>query len=79
MQPIDTSNPLGIISFNNGIFKGPFFGGIGIEDAKRSPSVLYLHMRLRDDKLSGYAAAIAMNQKFCLPHWIEITKEKKAD
>jgi hypothetical protein len=33
-------------------------------------------MRLRGNKLNGYAAAIAMNQKFCLPYWIELTKEE---
>ena len=76
VHPIDVENPLGIISFKNGIFQGPFFGGVGTEDTKRAPNVLFLHMRLRGNKLNGYAAAIAMNQKFCLPYWIELTKEE---
>ena len=46
-------------------------------DAMRSPHILLLECRTRRNRLTGYVAAIAMDQTFCLPHWIELIQVSK--
>jgi CubicO group peptidase (beta-lactamase class C family) len=73
-QPIPVENPLGFVGFQDGVLKGPFFGAIPTDDARRSPHVLFLRLRLRDDSLYGYIAAAAMDRTFVLPSWMELKK-----
>lgn len=73
-QPIPVENPLGLVGFYDGVFKGPFFGAIPTDDARRSQSVLFLRLRLRDDTMYGYVAAVAMDRTFILPSWMALKK-----
>jgi hypothetical protein len=74
LSSLNMKTPLGGMGFNNGVFKGMFFGSITTSDAARAPHVIFITMKLRGDRLDGYAAAIAMDRKFCLPNWIELSK-----
>ncbi len=76
-QPIPVENPLGFVGFHDGILKGPFFGTIPTDDARRSPHVVFLRLRLRDGVMYGYAAAAAMDRTFILPNWMELKKVTK--
>jgi CubicO group peptidase (beta-lactamase class C family) len=71
---IGVQNPLGSISFRQGVFQAPFFGSIPTDDCKRSNHVLFLRLRMRGDTLSGVVAAVAMNRDFWLPHWMELRR-----
>lgn len=73
-RPMRVRNPLGRVRFRDGVFQAPFFGSIPTDDCKRSQHVLFLRLRRRGDTLSGVAAAVAMNQTFWLPHWMELKK-----
>jgi hypothetical protein len=73
-RAIQVPNPLGGISFRQGVFQAPFFGSILTDDCKRSPHVLFLRLRERGDTLSGVAAAVAVNRAFWLPHWMELRR-----
>jgi len=74
LSSLNMKTPLGRMGFNNGVFKGMFFGSIPTADTARAPHVIFITMKLRDDRLDGYAAAIAMDRNFCLPNWIELSK-----
>lgn len=73
-SPLNIKTPLGFIKFKKGIFSGPFFGNIKTEDTARSPHVIQLHMKLRGQRMSGYAAAVAIDKKFCFPSYIELKR-----
>ncbi len=72
--PVRVRSPLGGARFKDGVFEAPFFGTIETDDALRSGHVLFLRLREHGDKLSGVAAAVAMNQSFWLPYWTELRK-----
>jgi len=73
-SPLNVKTPLGDMSFKDGVFRGPFFGNIKNEDTSRSPHILFLNMKLRGKRMSGFIAAVAFDKKFCLPSWIELKK-----
>jgi len=73
-RPVPIQTPLGPLSFKDGIFQGAFLGTIPTDDSKRSSHVLFLRLKLRGNKLNGFAATVAINRKFVLPHWIELQK-----
>jgi hypothetical protein len=68
------ATPLGEMGFQDNLFKALFMLGITTPDAARAPHILLLECRHGRDRLTGYAAAVAMNQTFCLPYWIELTR-----
>jgi CubicO group peptidase (beta-lactamase class C family) len=72
--PVRVRSPLGDARFKDGVFEAPFFGTIETDDALRSRHVLFLRLRKRDDVLSGVVAAVAMNQTFWLPYWVELKR-----
>ncbi|UCE21912.1 MAG: beta-lactamase family protein [Candidatus Aminicenantes bacterium] len=74
LTSLNMKTPLGRMGFSNGIFKGLFFGNLTTSDTAQVPHVIFITMKLRGDRLDGYAAAIAMDRNFCLPNWIELTK-----
>jgi len=76
-SPLNIKTPLGFIKFKKGIFSGPFFGNIKTPDTARSSHVIQLRMKLRGQRMSGYAAAVAIDKKFCLPAYIELKKSLK--
>ncbi len=72
--PVRVQSPLGDARFEDGVFEAPFFGTIETDDALRSRHVLFLRLRKRDGVLSGVVAAVAMNQTFWLPYWMEMKR-----
>ena len=70
--PFET--PLGEMGFQGDLFKGLFMGSINTPDAARSPHVVMVEVRLRDGRLTGYAAAVAISKRFCLPYWMELQR-----
>ncbi|MDH3524321.1 MAG: beta-lactamase family protein [Acidobacteriota bacterium] len=72
--PIGGSNPLGRLSFEDGVLEGPFFGSIPSSDCRRSNHVVFLRLREVGDSLGGVAACVAMDRSFWLPHWMELKK-----
>jgi CubicO group peptidase (beta-lactamase class C family) len=72
--PIPVETPLGVVEFKDGVFQGPFFGAIPTADARRGQHVVFLRLRLRDEVLYGYIAAVAVDQTFILPNWMELKK-----
>jgi hypothetical protein len=73
-SPLDRKTPLGNLRFKDGIFQGPFFGNLNTLGPARSPHIPFIRVRLQGQRLSGYIAAVAVNQNFCLPFWIELKK-----
>ena len=73
-RPVPIQTPLGPLSFKDGIFQGAFLGTIPTDDSKRYSHVLFLRLKLRGNKLNGFAATVAINKRFVLPHWIELEK-----
>jgi hypothetical protein len=71
------ATPLGEMGFNDNIFKALFMLRLTTPDAMRSPHILLLECRHRTDRLTGYAAAIAMDQTFCVPYWIELVHSEE--
>lgn len=74
LSSLNMKTPLGMMGFSNGVFKGLFYGNITTSDTAQAPHVIFITIKLRGDRLDGYAAAIAMDRNFCLPNWIELTK-----
>ncbi len=66
--------PLGEMGFKDNTFKGLFMTNIETHDAARSPHVVMVEVRLRRGRLTGYAAAVAINKRFCLPYWMELNR-----
>lgn len=69
--------PLGEMGFQGDFFKGLFMATIDTPDASTSPHILLVELQFQDGKLIGYAAAVAMNKRFCFPYWIELHKTKE--
>lgn len=70
---LNVRTPLGEMGFRDGLFRGLFMGGIDTPDAARAPHVVLVECRPRNGRLTGYAAAVAMNKRFCLPYWMELS------
>lgn len=68
--------PLGPLRFRDGVLLAQFMAGLKTADTARAPHILLLGVKLRGDKLDGSLAAVAMNQRFCYPHWIELSRGK---
>jgi len=76
---LNIATPLGEMGYKDREFKALFMLRLTTPDAMRAPHILLLECRLRGNRLTGYAAAVAMNQTFCLPHWIELSRENGRD
>jgi CubicO group peptidase (beta-lactamase class C family) len=74
VEPIGIRTPLGEMGFKEDVFKGLFLGGIDTPDANRFAHVVFVECGLRDDRLVGTASAVAMNEYFCLPYRLELTR-----
>ncbi len=70
--------PLGSLRFRDGVLIAPFMTGLKTTDTARAPHVLLLGVKLRGDKLNGSLSAVAMNQRFCYSHWIELSRRKQS-
>ena len=71
--------PLGKLGSRENNFKGLFMGRIDTPDATRTPHVVFVECRIRDGRLTGFAAAIAMNQYFCHPYRMELDRIVRED
>jgi len=68
--------PLGSLRFRDGVLIAPFMAELKTADTARAPHILLLGVKLRGDKLDGSLAAVAVNQRFCYPHRIELNRKK---
>ena len=68
--------PLGSLRFRGGVLIAPFMARLETADTTRAPHILLLGMKLRGDKLTGSLSAVAINQRFCFPHWIELGRQQ---
>jgi hypothetical protein len=68
--------PLGSLRFRDGVLIAPFMAELKTRDTARAPHILLLGVKLRGDKLDGSLSAVAMNQRFCYSHWIELSRRK---
>jgi CubicO group peptidase (beta-lactamase class C family) len=75
-SPLKVKTPLGKLTFADGTFHGPFMGRIKTTDTARRRHVIVLDVQLRGDTLSGSASAVAMNERFCFAHWIELVRKR---
>ena len=69
--------PLGEMGFQGDLFKGLFMGTIDTPDAARSPHVVHVEVTCREGRMTGYAAAVAMNKRYCFPYWMELRQSEK--
>jgi CubicO group peptidase (beta-lactamase class C family) len=70
------ATPLGEMGFQGNVFKGLYRGRIDTPDAARASHIIMLECSLRDRRLTGYLAAVAVDQYFCLPYWIELERKR---
>ena len=68
--------PLGSLRFRDGVLIAQFMAELKTADTARAPHILLLGVKLRGDRLDGSLAAVAMNQRFCYPHRIELSRRK---
>jgi len=68
--------PLGALRFRDGVLIAPFVASLKTADTARAPHILLLGVKMRGDKLDGALSAVAMNQRFCYSHWIELNRAK---
>jgi CubicO group peptidase (beta-lactamase class C family) len=63
--------------FTDGTMKGQFYGTIETSDARRYPHNIYVSMKLKGDRLVGYAGAYATTKRVqgMLPSYITLTKK----
>ena len=63
--------------FSDGSLKGQFYGTIETSDAKRYPHNIYVNMKLKGNRLVGYANAYATTKRVhgMLPSYITLTKK----
>jgi len=61
--------------FENGFFTADFDGEIPIEEAFRCRHKISLKLKLHENRLSGFAAAMSHREFFCLPSYIELMKK----
>jgi hypothetical protein len=73
-SPLKMKTPLGDMMFKDGIFQGPFCGNFNIFESARSHHIPFIRIKLKGQRMSGYIAAVAINQRFCLPLWIGLKK-----
>lgn len=73
--PVPLDTPLGPLAFRDGWFSGLFFGSVPTDDARRSPHVVFLRLRLRGENLTGTVSAVAVDQSFALPHWASLERK----
>lgn len=76
LSPIDMNTPLGEMGFKKNAFKGLFLGKIDTPDAARSRHVVLVECACRDGRLVGTVSAVAMNRYFCLPHFLELSRNE---
>jgi len=74
LAPLGVATPLGDTGYENGTFKGLYRGRLDTAEARRSPHVLLIECQRRDERVTGYVSAIAINQDFCLPYWMELER-----
>jgi CubicO group peptidase (beta-lactamase class C family) len=74
--PLSVKTELGDMSFKDGIFSGLFWGRIDTPDTAGLPHAVYMNVKLRQNRLTGSAAAVSIDARktFFLPHWIELAK-----
>jgi len=63
--------------FQNGLFIVNFKTELPIPEARQSAHTTYLKMKLRDNKLSGFALAVCEKEYFGLPSYIELWRKKE--
>ena len=68
--------PLGSLRYRDGVLIAPFMAGLKTTDTARAPHILLLGVKLRGDRLDGSLSAVAMNQRFCYSHWIDLSRRK---
>lgn len=68
--------PLGRLRFRDGVLLAPFMAELKTPDTARAPHILLLGAKLRGDGLGGALSAVAMNQRFCYSHSIELDRRK---
>jgi CubicO group peptidase (beta-lactamase class C family) len=68
--------PLGSLRFRDGVLLAQFMASLKTADTARAPHILLLGVKMRGDKLDGALSAVAMNQRFCYSHWIELSRQK---
>ena len=61
--------------FESGFFTANFDGEIPIEEAFRCRHKISLKLKLHENRLSGFAAAMSHREFFCLPSYIELMKK----
>lgn len=76
LSPLHIATPLGKMGFQDNVFRGLYRGRIDTPDAARAPHILMLECEPRGDRLTGYVAAIAVDQYFCLPYWMELERDR---
>jgi CubicO group peptidase (beta-lactamase class C family) len=69
--------PLGSLRFRDGVLLAQFMASLKTADTARAPHILLLGVKLRGDKMDGALSAVAMNQRFCYSHWIELSRFQK--
>jgi len=75
-SPLSIKTELGDMNFKDGVFNGVFWGRIETPDTAGQAHVVYINIKLREDRLTGSATAISTDARrtFGLPHWIELTR-----
>ena len=75
-SPLSVKTELGDMNFKDGVFSGLFWGRIDTPDTTGQSHVVYVNVKLRENKLTGSAAAVSIDARrtFFLPHWIELAK-----
>lgn len=68
--------PLGRLRFRDGVLLAPFMAELKTPDTARAPHILLLGAKLRGDRLGGALSAVAMNQRFCYSHSIELERRR---
>ena len=74
LKPIGRRTDLGESGFHDGYFSSVFFGKIGTGEAARGRQVVMIECRFREGRLTGYAAAVAIDQTFIFPYWMELRR-----
>ena len=74
LKPVGRRTAMGESGFHDGYFSSVFFGKIGTVDAARGRHVVMIECRFREGRLTGYAAAVAIDQTFIFPYWMELRR-----
>jgi CubicO group peptidase (beta-lactamase class C family) len=75
-SPLSVKTELGDMSFKDGVFSGLFWGRIDTSDTAGQSHVVYVKVKLSENRLTGSASAVSIDARktFFLPHWIELAK-----